>query len=211
MTCVVSGTGKPLALALALLGRWSVWPVLLFLWEATVITCRLWMVNPDLSPLGGCQVGADEGGAGRECKASHNAYAIKGESCQLQLQQIISDLAMYSRRRHKAGCCPAASARGCPQACSPLPSLLRLCVVSGLWHLRLCHWVVIHQPAHPTTFDFVAYTLSAGLSLSEVRAEAESMVFMQAKWAARAYTLFVLPPVGPFFPTGLDFRSSFLH
>ena len=39
---------------------------------ATVITRRLLAVNPDLSPLGGCRVGQEEGGAGRECQASHH-------------------------------------------------------------------------------------------------------------------------------------------
>jgi hypothetical protein len=36
---------------------------------ATVLSCRLLAVNPDLSPLGGCRVGQEEGGAGLECKA----------------------------------------------------------------------------------------------------------------------------------------------
>ena len=38
---MVSGAGKPLAPALALLGRWSVWPVLLPPWGATAFTRRL--------------------------------------------------------------------------------------------------------------------------------------------------------------------------
>ena len=68
----MSGAGKPLALALALLGRWSVWPVLLLPWGQPPLLAvyRAWAVNPDLSPLGGCQVGLEEGGAGRECQAS---------------------------------------------------------------------------------------------------------------------------------------------
>jgi hypothetical protein len=38
---------------------------------ATVLSRRLLAVNPDLSPLGGCRVGQEEGRAGRECKAYH--------------------------------------------------------------------------------------------------------------------------------------------
>ena len=70
---MVSGAGKPLAPALALLGRWSVWPVLLPPLGGQpplLAVYRVWAVNPNLSPLGGCQVGLEEGGAGRECQAS---------------------------------------------------------------------------------------------------------------------------------------------
>ena len=68
---MVSGAGKPLALALALLGRWSVWPVLLLpLGQPPLLAVyRVWAVNPDLSPLGGCRVEQGEGGAGQEYKA----------------------------------------------------------------------------------------------------------------------------------------------
>jgi hypothetical protein len=83
---------------------------------ATVLSRRLLAVNPDLSPLGGCRVGQEEGGAGWECQASHiTSYreakytSSKVSLVAFYLQQTIYNVPGYSGHHLKAGCCSAAS------------------------------------------------------------------------------------------------------
>ncbi|KAN0124637.1 hypothetical protein V8E53_015745 [Lactarius tabidus] len=74
---------------------------------ATVLSRRLLAVNPDLSPLGGCRVGQEEGGAGWECQASHiTSYR---EAKYTSSKQTIYNVPGYSGHHLKAGCCSAAS------------------------------------------------------------------------------------------------------
>ena len=71
---MVSSAGKPLAPAFALLGHnvsVSVASPTAPL-RATVITCCQLVVYPNLSPLGGGQVGQEKDRAGREGQASLN-------------------------------------------------------------------------------------------------------------------------------------------
>ncbi|KAF8271562.1 hypothetical protein EI94DRAFT_1698107 [Lactarius quietus] len=61
------------------------------------VVAEVMCVKPDLSPLGGRQVGQEEGGAGWECEA----YLPMGPGCKVKC--------LYSEHHLKAGCCSVAS------------------------------------------------------------------------------------------------------
>ena len=112
----MSGAVKPLALALALLGRWSVWPVLLPLYGATAITRRLPCVGgqPQLVTTWrlSSRIRGRRGRAGVSIPTvlpRGDAFAADGESRRLHMQHTIFNLAVYSRQHRSAGGCHASS------------------------------------------------------------------------------------------------------
>ena len=105
-----------MAPALALLGRLSVWPVLLPPYGATAITRRLPCVGgqPRLVTTWrlSSRIRGRRGRAGVSIPTvlpRGDAFAADGESRRLQMWQTFFILAVYSRHHLSAGCCHASS------------------------------------------------------------------------------------------------------